>query len=197
MPTNIGTSALRMPQSHRATNINAVVISPQKATRPVFLGFIFLRSFSDSTLIKSGRNSTNTAHNAIIPATNKITITASKFQFEYHSTTTANVTLPSSLCLRRREPPWRRVIWRDTARPMPEPLLVISIWMRSSASIFCGISFRFLLQIYPHKFSKFSSRKVNLHHCYYSLPRILFNSSIVRVVSYTGTMPIVSSISFK
>ena len=157
MPTNIGTSALRMPQSHRATNINAVVISPQKATRPVFLGFIFLRSFSDNTLIKSGRNSTNTAHNAIIPATNKITITASKFQFEYHSTTTANVTLPASLCLRRREPPWRRMIWRDTAKPMPEPsvlvvkngvkifsatsagiaepLFVISIWMRSSASM--------------------------------------------------------------
>ena len=171
MPTNIGTSSLRMPQSHRTTNINAVVISPQKATRPVFLGFIFLRSFSDSTLIKSGRNSTNTAHNAIIPATIKITITASKFQFEYHSTTTANVTLPSSLCLRRREPPWRRMIWRETARPMPEPsvlvvkngvkmfsatsaeiaepLLVTSIWMRSSVSIFCGISFRFLPQKSP------------------------------------------------
>lgn len=58
-----------------------------------------------------------------------------------------------------------------------------------------GISFRFLP--HPHEFSKFSSRKVNLHHCYYSLPRILFNSSIVRVVSYTGTIPIVSSISFK
>ena len=93
MPTNIGTSTLRMPQRYKATNINAVVISPQKATRPVFLGFIFLRSFSDSTLIKSGRNSTNTAHNAIIPATNKITITASKFQFEDHSTTTAKVIL--------------------------------------------------------------------------------------------------------
>ena len=157
MQTNIGTSSLRMPQSHRATNINAVAISPQKATRPVFLGFIFLRSASDSTLIKSGRNSTNTAHNAIIPATNKIIITTSKFQFEYYSSTTSNVTLPLSLCLRRREPPWRRTIWRDTAKPIPEPsvlvvkngvkifsatsagiaepLLVISIWMRSSASI--------------------------------------------------------------
>ena len=125
MPTNIGTSSLRMPQSHRATNINAVVIRPQKATRPVFLGFIFLRSVSDNTLIKSGRNSTNTAHNAIIPATNKITITASKFQFEYHSAITANVSLASLLCLRRKVPPCRRTIWRETARPMPEVVPII------------------------------------------------------------------------
>ena len=157
MPTNIGTSSLRMPQSHRATNINAVVISPQKATRPVFLGFIFLRSSSDNTLIKSGRNSTNTAHSAIMPAISNITIAISSCSYQYHSTTTAKVTLPSSLYLRRREPPWRRMIWRDTAKPMPEPsvlvvkkgvkifsatsagiaepLLVISIWMRSSASM--------------------------------------------------------------
>ena len=74
-----------------------------------------------------------------------------------YSTTIANVTRPSSLCLRRNEPPWRRRIWRETARPMPEPsvlvvkngvkifsatsvgiaepLLVTSIWMRSSASM--------------------------------------------------------------
>lgn len=74
-----------------------------------------------------------------------------------YSTTIANVTRPSSLCLKRNEPPWRRMILRETARPMPEPsvlvvkngvkifsvasvgiaepLLVTSIWMRSSASM--------------------------------------------------------------
>lgn len=79
-----------------------------------------------------------------------------KYKYRY-STTTAKVTRPSSLYLRRKEPPWRRIIWRETARPMPEPsvlvvkngvkifsatsagiadpLFVNSICMRSSASI--------------------------------------------------------------
>ena len=74
-----------------------------------------------------------------------------------YSTITAKVTRPSSLCFRRRVPLWRRIIWRETARPIPEPsalvvkngvkifsatsagmaepLFVISIWMRSSASM--------------------------------------------------------------
>ena len=33
-----------------------------------------------------------------------------------YSITTANVIRPSSLCFRRNVPPWRRRIWRETAR---------------------------------------------------------------------------------
>lgn len=79
MPTNIGTSSLRMPTTHSAAIVNAVDISPQKATRPVLLASIRLRSFSDSTLIRSGRNSTSTAHSAIMPAANSVTIALAYF----------------------------------------------------------------------------------------------------------------------
>ena len=52
-------------------------------------------------------------------------------------------------------------IFSATSAEIAEPLLVISICMRSSASIFCGISFRFLPQIYPpHEFSKFLGGKL-------------------------------------
>ena len=74
IPTNIGTNSLRMPTMYRSIIVKAVVISPQKAARPVFFGFIFLRSASDNTLIRSGRNSTKTAHNMIMLATNNIPI---------------------------------------------------------------------------------------------------------------------------
>ena len=75
----------------------------------------------------------------------------------YQSSTSVNAILLWRLLVRRRVPPCRRTIWRDTARPMPEPsclvvkngvkifsatsvgiafpLLVTSIWMRSSASM--------------------------------------------------------------
>ena len=74
MHTNIGVSSLRMPSIWSVVNINAVVISPQKAMRAVFLGFIFLRSLSDSTFIEFGFKSTTTAHIAIIPARNSIVL---------------------------------------------------------------------------------------------------------------------------
>mgnify|MGYP003290189343 CR=1 FL=1 len=58
---------------------------------------------------------------------------------------------------------FRGVVNYVMLKPDAEPLLVISICMRSSASIFCGISFRFLPQIYPSRMFQILGQKSDIN----------------------------------
>lgn len=77
MQMNIGINSLRIPAKVSTANTNAVDINPQKATRPVFSGFMRLRSFSDKTLIYCGLKRTKTAVAVKIAAIDKLMIKTS------------------------------------------------------------------------------------------------------------------------